>query len=110
MGIGNATLLSYVTHQVTSCGPESLYSLGGIRIVEALRTYCENNFKAQEPDDDDDDAEILCDCKFTLAYGSKILLHNTNLKLKRGKMCDSTAACLRAHCGLLKSVYNWCLP
>ena len=34
--------------------------------------------------DDDDDAELLCDCKFTLAYGSKVLLHNTKLKLKRG--------------------------
>ena len=31
-----------------------------------------------------DDAELLCDCQFTLAYGSKILLHNTRLVLKRG--------------------------
>ena len=54
--------------------------------VKALHTYCSLNFKAQEVvDEDDDDAEILCDCKFTLAYGNKILLHNTNLKLKRGK-------------------------
>ena len=30
-----------------------------------------------EDDDEDDDAEQLCDCKFTLAYGSKVLLHNT---------------------------------
>ena len=35
-------------------------------------------------EDDGDDAELLCDCKFTLAYGSKVLLHNTKLKLKRG--------------------------
>ena len=34
--------------------------------------------------DEEDDAEQLCDCKFTLAYGSKVLLHNTKLKLKRG--------------------------
>ena len=26
----------------------------------------------------------MCDCKFTLAYGSKVLLHNTKLKLRRG--------------------------
>ena len=35
-------------------------------------------------EDDGDDAELLCDCKFTLAYGSKVLLHNTKLKLRRG--------------------------
>ena len=34
--------------------------------------------------DDDDGAEELCNTRFTLAYGSKILLHNTDLKLKRG--------------------------
>merc|ERR1712151_841984 len=33
----------------------------------------------------DDDAEELCNCTFTLAYGTKILLHNTKMKLKRGK-------------------------
>jgi elongation factor 3 len=32
----------------------------------------------------EDTAELLCNCKFTLAYGSKILLHNTFLTLKRG--------------------------
>lgn len=34
--------------------------------------------------EDDDTAEQLCDCSFTLAYGNKILLHNTELRLKRG--------------------------
>jgi elongation factor 3 len=34
--------------------------------------------------EDDDDAEELCNCKFTLAYGTKILLHNTVMRLKRG--------------------------
>merc|ERR1712003_147212 len=34
---------------------------------------------------DDDDAEELCNCQFTLAYGTKTLLHNTKLKLRRGK-------------------------
>merc|ERR1712157_310813 len=33
--------------------------------------------------EDDDDAEELCNCQFTLAYGTKILLHNTKMKLKR---------------------------
>jgi elongation factor 3 len=38
----------------------------------------------EEVEEDEDDAEQLCDCTFTLAYGTKILLHNTQLKLKRG--------------------------
>jgi elongation factor 3 len=38
-----------------------------------------------EEDDDEDDAEELCNCQFTLAYGTKILLHNTKMKLLRGK-------------------------
>jgi len=38
-----------------------------------------------EEEDDDDDAEELCNCQFTLAYGTKILLHNTKMKLKRGR-------------------------
>ena len=34
--------------------------------------------------EEDDDGELLCDCEFTLAYGTKILLHNTKLRLKKG--------------------------
>jgi elongation factor 3 len=33
---------------------------------------------------EDDEGEMLCDCEFTLAYGTKILLHNTKLRLKKG--------------------------
>jgi elongation factor 3 len=38
-------------------------------------------------DDDvieDETGEVLCDCKFTLAFGTKILLNNTRMKLNRG--------------------------
>lgn len=38
----------------------------------------------EEEEEEEDTAEQLCDCKFTLAYGTKILLHNTQMKLKRG--------------------------
>ena len=38
----------------------------------------------EQEDDDDDTADVLADCQFTLAYGSKVLLHNTKLKFKRG--------------------------
>lgn len=54
--------------------------------VDALRKECEAMVKPLplKDDEDDDDAEELCNCTFTLAYGTKILLHNTNLRLKRG--------------------------
>lgn len=35
-------------------------------------------------DEDDDGAEELCDLRFNLAYGGKILLHQTKLRLLRG--------------------------
>merc|ERR1719331_2248754 len=39
----------------------------------------------EEVEEDHDDLAVLCDCKFSLAYGNRVLLHNTHLKLKRGK-------------------------
>lgn len=53
--------------------------------VTALRPECKEMVKIPEiKDEDDDDAEELCNCQFTLAYGTKILLHNTTMRLKRG--------------------------
>jgi len=42
------------------------------------------NVGNNEEEGDDDSGELLCDCEFTLAYGTKILLHNTKLRLKKG--------------------------
>jgi len=39
----------------------------------------------EEVVEDHDDLAVLCDCEFSLAYGNRVLLHNTKLKLKRGK-------------------------
>jgi len=36
-------------------------------------------------DEEDDAGEELCNCRFSLAYGTKILLHNADLKLKKGR-------------------------
>jgi len=52
--------------------------------TERVRVEAEKMLVIPEEDDDDDDAEELCNCTFTLAYGTKILLHNTKMKLKRG--------------------------
>jgi len=53
--------------------------------VEKTREVAETMLVIPDDDDDDDDAEELCNCTFTLAYGTKILLHNTKMRLKRGK-------------------------
>ena len=37
-----------------------------------------------DSDEDDEEGEDLCNCTFNLAYGAKILLNQTNLRLKRG--------------------------
>lgn len=34
---------------------------------------------------EEDDGVDLCDCEFSLAYGGKILLNNTRMRLKRGR-------------------------
>jgi elongation factor 3 len=38
-----------------------------------------------ESEDDDEEGEDLCNCTFNLAYGAKILLNQTHLRLKRGQ-------------------------
>ncbi|KAK1870371.1 hypothetical protein I4F81_012833 [Pyropia yezoensis] len=49
----------------------------------AVLAKCEG-FVTIEEEEEDADAEELCRCKFSLAYGSKVLLNNTKLNLKRG--------------------------
>jgi elongation factor 3 len=48
-------------------------------LEECLKDHTPPNYAEEE-----DDAEELCNCNFSLAYGTKILLNNTYLKLKRG--------------------------
>jgi elongation factor 3 len=53
--------------------------------IEKTRVVAEGMLEIPEEEDEEDDAEELCNCQFTLAYGTKILLHNTKMKLLRGK-------------------------
>lgn len=50
---------------------------------------CENRFKPKAidtwGDDDDPHLKTACDVQFSLAYGGKLLLHNTRLVLKCGR-------------------------
>jgi elongation factor 3 len=57
-------------------------------IVESMRAATQAAFieedDAESYGDEDDGAEELTNIRFNLAYGGKILLHQTKLKLKRG--------------------------
>ncbi|KAL1935065.1 hypothetical protein VTP01DRAFT_4205 [Rhizomucor pusillus] len=53
-------------------------------VVKAL-DKCEEAVTPKDPEEDDDEGEDLCNCEFSLAYGAKILLNRTSLRLKRGR-------------------------
>jgi elongation factor 3 len=55
-------------------------------IAEALRKRASPGASEEiEEEEDDDVGEDLCNCTFNLAYGAKILLNQTHLRLKRGQ-------------------------
>lgn len=55
-------------------------------IVEAFRKTALPSAAAEaEAEEDDEEGEDLCNCTFSLAYGAKILLNQTHLRLKRGQ-------------------------
>lgn len=55
-------------------------------LIEALLKAASPDIAAAEAnEDDDDDGEVLCETEFSLAYGAKILLNQTRLKLIRGR-------------------------
>ena len=61
-----------------------------------------------ETDETDlEEGEDLCDCKFSLAYGSKILLNNARLHLKRGKRYGIVAQKSAGKTTLLRSIANY---
>jgi len=53
-------------------------------VMDRVMAFCSERYKVKEVPEEADDAEELCNCKFTLAYGTKILLHNTEMRLGRG--------------------------
>jgi len=55
-------------------------------IVETLRKRSAPGAAAEnEVEPDEEEGEDLCNCTFNLAYGAKILLNQTHLRLKRGQ-------------------------
>merc|ERR1719240_516299 len=66
----------------------SLSEAEAIVLGEKFMENADKKFGAgieEEVVEEHDDLEVLCDCSFSLAYGNRVLLHNTKLKLKRGK-------------------------
>ena len=54
-----------------------------MNLIDSLYEECKKVISINdEIEEDDGEGEVLCDCEFTLAYGTKILLHNTKMKLK----------------------------
>ena len=53
-------------------------------LFEDIYSRSQSVINVTDKEEEDDDGELLCDCEFTLAYGTKILLHNTKLRLKKG--------------------------
>ena len=55
-------------------------------VADALRKRASPGVEDEsESDEDDEEGEDLCNCTFNLAYGAKILLNQTHLRLKRGQ-------------------------
>lgn len=53
--------------------------------AETLRKRASPIYQEDEVAEDDEEGEDLCNCTFNLAYGAKILLNQTHLRLKRGQ-------------------------
>lgn len=78
----------------------------GLKLGEQLKQMCNDMVKQVEKVEDDDTDEVLCDCQFTLAYGTKTLLHNTRMKLKRGHKYGLIGAINSGKSTFLKSMAN----
>lgn len=55
-------------------------------ICDQLRKRATPGYEEEDtPEPDEEEGEDLCNCQFNLAYGAKILLNQTHLRLKRGQ-------------------------
>jgi len=67
---------------------------------------CEDAVAEQATEEDDDEGEDLCNCEFSLAYGAKILLNRTSLRLKRGKRYGLCGANGSGKSTLMRAIAN----
>jgi elongation factor 3 len=75
----------WTKHMLPMVGVYERNAAKALKVTEAMREKCAAYAaEADAGDEEDETGEELCNCKFTLAYGTKILLHNTAMKLIRG--------------------------
>ncbi|KAI8145720.1 armadillo-type protein [Fennellomyces sp. T-0311] len=62
-----------------------LFTADAETLIGKALDKCEEAVTPKDPEEEDDEGEDLCNCEFSLAYGAKILLNRTALRLKRGR-------------------------
>jgi elongation factor 3 len=67
---------------------------------------CEDAVAEKEVEEDDEEGEDLCNCEFSLAYGAKILLNRTHMRLKRGKRYGLCGANGSGKSTLMRAIAN----
>jgi len=88
-----STMLNEVAEYTTEAWTKSLLPVlsavisegDAKKAIEAVRVIAEQSRVIVEEEEIADDAEVLTDLPFGLAYGNKVLLRKTRLKLLRGK-------------------------
>jgi len=76
----NELLMPFLAYLVEDKGKAQ----GVVDLVREEATKLVDAADAQAEEVDEDPAEDLCNCLFSLAYGNKVLLRKTKLRLKRG--------------------------
>jgi len=95
---------SWVNDLVPSVGK------GNEKNIESVFKALESS-KKQGPaeiieDDTKEGEDVLCDCRFSLAYGSKILLNSARMRLLRGRRYGLIASKAAGKTTLLKAIAN----
>lgn len=76
-------------------------------IVDSLRKRTAPGAEAEDAEEaDDEEGEDLCNCTFNLAYGAKILLNQTHLRLKRGQRYGLCGANGSGKSTLMRAINN----
>jgi len=73
LSIYTACIEPYIAHMVEAVSIEAVSCKIGQTLIDTITVY------EYDPEENE---ENLCDCMFSLAYGTRVLLHQTPLKLK----------------------------
>jgi elongation factor 3 len=76
-------ILKFYSKKIEIGEPEAT-PISGEFVATSFRTHALGNVRDNDLEDDSD-AGNVCDIEFSLAFGGKILLHNTRLRLGKGR-------------------------